>query len=148
MSFGFAVSDFVAVGQLISDVISSLKDSTGAAHQYRHLVLELEGLHKALIEVDRLDGPEELLPTINAIKATALNCRFPPREFREKTKKYDASLGVGNSAGRFKDAHMMVRWGVGKKEAVDELRMKVNAHVGCISMFVGLFQMRHSIPPY
>lgn len=141
MSFGFSIGDFLTVGSLIVEVIFSLKQTGGSVRHYQDLILELEGLRNALLQIDRLVGPDELQPTIHSIKITALKCRFFLQEFQTQARKYDRSLGLGNTAGKFKDAHMKIRWGLWKKEAVDELRVKVNAHVGSISMLLGLYRV-------
>ena len=141
MSFGFSVGDFLVVGNLIAEVISSLKHTGGAAYRYQHLILELEGLRTALLEIENLDGPDELQPTIQAIRSVALNCRFPLQEFQKSARKYDESLGSGNTRGKVKDTQMKITWALGKKDDVNELRMKVNAYVGSISMLMGLYLM-------
>ena len=143
MSFGFAVGDFLAVTKLIVEISESLKDSTGSARQFQHLLLELDNLRHALHEVDKLtaDGPPELLTTITAINVTALSCRLPLAQFLEGIRKYEASLGLGCSAGKFKDMNMRVKWALGKQKAVDELRKELCAHVGSINMLLGLYQV-------
>ncbi|KAK2748038.1 hypothetical protein FQN55_004587 [Onygenales sp. PD_40] len=131
MSFGFAVGDFITVGKLIADISSCLNDASGAAHQYQHLVLELENLQRVLREIDKLppdhddgDGDDdEPTPMLNAIKATALSCRLPLDEFR-------------------RDQRNMRRWALGKRGVVEELRRKINAHVGGVNMLLGLYQIK------
>jgi hypothetical protein len=111
-------------GTSLVEISESLKDSTGSARQFQHLLLELENLRHALQEVDKLtaNGPPELATTITAINVTALSCRVPLAEFLEGIRKYETSLGLGSSAGKVKDVNMRVRWGLGKQKEVDELR--------------------------
>jgi hypothetical protein len=141
MSFGFSVGDFIAAGKLIADILSALKDGSGSVSEYQHLMLELHGLQRVLEEVDKLEGPEELHATVNAVKATALTCKFPLTRFLEKIKKYDASLGCGNSAGRVRDTEKRIRWGLSKKEEIHRLRSEINSHVGSINLLLKLFQL-------
>ena len=99
MSFGFSVGDFVAVGNIVSEVISSLQNAGGAAQQYQQLIVELEGLAAALVDIDKLDGPVELQPTIQTMRSSALNCRFPLQEFQASIRKYDESR-LGQNDGK------------------------------------------------
>lgn len=54
MSFGFSVGDFLAAGALITDIVTCLKDSGGAASQYQELMRELDGLQMALNKIEHL----------------------------------------------------------------------------------------------
>jgi len=53
MSFSLLISDFLAVGKLIVDIISCLREVGGSKSEYCDVVLEFECLQKALIYLDR-----------------------------------------------------------------------------------------------
>lgn len=58
MSFGFSAGDFIAVGKLIADITSCLKEPGGFKTEYCDLVLELECLHKTLLHLDSLPSSQ------------------------------------------------------------------------------------------
>ena len=57
MSFGFGVSDFIAVGELIVKIINTLHDTQS---EYRELSRELEGYVKS--RVQRQQNSQTLAP--------------------------------------------------------------------------------------
>lgn len=74
MSFGFSVGDFIALGKLIVDITTCLKNVGGSKSEYRDVVLELEYLQKALAHLDRLRPQGDSLGT-DSIKYAALSWR-------------------------------------------------------------------------
>jgi hypothetical protein len=56
MSFGFLVSDFIAVGKLVVEISTSLQAIGGAKSENQELVRELQSLDTALRHLDRLDS--------------------------------------------------------------------------------------------
>ena len=115
-------------------------------HQYRRVDLELNSLKLALIEVDKFVPPPELEATAAAIKATALSCKLPLREFLESVKGYERSLGVGQTAGVIKDVERKIRWAT-KEEAVTKLRGELAGYVGSVNMLLSLYQMKSLSTP-
>lgn len=147
MSFGFSVGDFLAAASLIEQAVSALQESGGSGFQYQRLTLQLHALGKTLQEVDRLEYAEGLEPTVEAIKATALTCQLPLKEFLNSIKKYDQSLGLGRSAGIMKDVALKVKFVASKKpEAVMKLRAEITTYLGSINLLLGLYQV-FVVPP-
>ena len=142
MSFGFSVGDFLTAASLIQQAVSALRDSGGSAFQYRRLDLELYTLSRVLEQVDHLEASEGLGSTVEAIKATALTCQVPLREFLKSIRQYEKSLGVGQSAGVMKDVLYKVKFVACKKmEAVTRLRDEISAYLGGINMLIGIYQL-------
>jgi hypothetical protein len=56
MSFGFSVGDFIAVGKLIGEIISSLQTIGGAKSEYQELIREFDSLHTALRSLAQLEN--------------------------------------------------------------------------------------------
>ena len=140
MSFGFSVGDFIAVTKLIRDIISSLRDVGGAAYEYQELMLELEGLQRALLEVDRLRSSTDT-PVVNAIKCIALSCKHPLNDFLKEVEKYKAGLactGTSHSVSRTSTVIRKATWSLSKKEETQKLRTYLNAHVGSINILLGV----------
>ena len=142
MSFGFSVGDFLTAASLIKQTISALREAGGSNCQYRRLTLELYALGRTLQEVDHLEPVHDLEATVEAIKATALSCQLPLREFLESIKKYDESLALGRTAGIMKDVLYRVKWITSKKqEAAMHLQAEMAAYSGGINMLLGLYQV-------
>ena len=91
MSFGFSVGDFLAAGKLISDVISSLR--AASVSEYRELILELDGLERALYEIEHMKCNSSQEAAVNAIKVAALMCQHPLDDFAGKLRKFE---GLGS----------------------------------------------------
>ncbi|KAF4626011.1 hypothetical protein G7Y89_g12151 [Cudoniella acicularis] len=142
MSFGFSVGDFLAAASLIEQAISALRDAGGSAFQYERVALELHTLNRTLQAVDHLEAEEGLEAIVEAIKATALTCQLPLREFLESTRKYDKSLGIGQTGGIMKDVFYKVKWVASKKmEAATKLHAEITAYLGGINLLLGLYQV-------
>jgi len=88
MSFGFSVGDFITVGRLIRQVISSLRASS--ISEYQGLILELYGLQRALDQIERLKCQAGQEAAVNAVKVAALMCQHQLDDFAGKLKKFDS----------------------------------------------------------
>lgn len=147
MSFGFSVGDFFAAANLINEVVSALREAGGSGFQYQRLTLELHSLRLVLAEVDRLMPAEGLESMVEAIKATALSCQLPLRDFLQKIEGYDKSLGLGKRDGVMRDVLCKIKWAASKKmEASLQLRVEVTAYIGGINLLLGLYQVSVSQP--
>jgi len=101
MSFGLSIGDFLAVGKLIADITSSLREAGGSNSEYQELLRELESLNHALKHLDKL--PTNGLSTnLESIKYAALSCRLPLEQFLGKIKKYNKALGIWGGANPIK----------------------------------------------
>jgi hypothetical protein len=149
MFFGFSVGDFLAAACLIEQTVSALREAGGSSSQYRHLILELNALGHILQDVDRLEAVKGLEATVEAIKATALSCQLPLCEFLESIKKYDKSLGLGQSAGIMKDVLYKVKWVASKKqEAAMKLQAEMTAYLEGINFASWSLSSVRPITPY
>ena len=136
MSFGISVGDFITVGRLIQDNVSSLRASS--ISEYHELILELHGLQRALNEIEHLKCHPNQEPAISGIRVAALMCQYPLDEFASKLKKFE-SLGLGQAehASKFEKVRMWstkLRWGFCMKEEVTKVRGYLVAHVGSLNM--------------
>ena len=135
MSFGFSVGDFITVGRLVQQIVSSLKASS--ISEYHELILELHGLQRALYEIEHLKCHPSQVPAVNSIKVAALTCQYPLDEFAGKLKKFE-SLGPGKAehAVRLEKVRMWskkLRWGFCMEEEVMKLRAYLIVHVGSLN---------------
>jgi hypothetical protein len=94
MSFRFLVGDFIVVGSLIADIVSSLREAGGSKSEYQEILCELEGLEHALSYLDKLYSGDACSTSIALIKYAALSCRRPLEKFLTNIKKYDNTLSV------------------------------------------------------
>ncbi len=140
MSFGFSVGDVLAVGKLIADIASCLKDVGGSKSEYRDLVLELECLHKTLVHLDRLPSRQgSSAPTADSIKYAALSCRRPLEEFLGKLKRYEASLGpraTTATGSTWKAPIDKVRFRLGGRNEIRKMQNYLSVHIGTINMLL------------
>ena len=136
MSFGISVGDFITVGRLIQDIVSSLRATS--ISEYRELILELHGLQRALNEIEHLKCHPSQESAVNGIKVAALMCQYPLDEFASKLRKFE-SLGPGKAEHASKVEKVGIwatklRWGFCMKEEVLKVRSYLSAHVGSLNM--------------
>lgn len=138
MSFGFSVGDFLAVGQLIVNILASLREPGGAKSEYQDLIRELESLHYALQHLDKLQAKTRSSTTLDSIKYAALSCRRPLEQFLSKIQRYNRSLGVWakNDTNSFKGAVDKVRWAFGQRDEIQKLQSYINVHVATINLLL------------
>ncbi|CZR54199.1 uncharacterized protein PAC_04082 [Phialocephala subalpina] len=111
MSFGFSVGDFLAAAALIKDIVTCLGATGGAASRYQELMLELDGLQRALDKIEHLEAPPGRTEGINGLKVVALSF--------ESTK-------IGSALGK------MIKWEFTMKDDVRELRTYLQMHTGTL----------------
>ncbi|KAI1779496.1 hypothetical protein F4818DRAFT_142464 [Hypoxylon cercidicola] len=135
MSFGFSVGDFLAVGKLVTEIISSLKDSGGSRTDYRDIFRELECLRAALVHLDKLTGTGTS-QDLTAIKYAALSCRRPLEEFLGRIRKYDRSLGIQSRGSSIKVVIDKIRFPIAHKDDVQRLQAYLSVHVSTVNMLL------------
>jgi hypothetical protein len=136
MSFSFAVGDFIAVGKLISDIVTSLQSVGGARSEYQEHIREFLALQLALQHLDQLEDYRSSSDTVQLIKYTALSCRYPLQAFLDRVNLYEASLGLRDQnyiAKRFMDK---LRWTSGEKGEVLRLQRYLIIHIRKINMLL------------
>ncbi|OAK98669.1 hypothetical protein IQ06DRAFT_22129 [Phaeosphaeriaceae sp. SRC1lsM3a] len=133
MSFGFSVGDFIAVGKLAGEIISSLQTVGGAKSEYQELIRELQSLQTALRYLDRLDDTKSPSKHVQSIKCAALACTYPLESFFAKVKKYETSLGLWSRSNTAKTAKHKLRWSFGEKGEIVRLRAYLTMHIETIN---------------
>ncbi|KAL9087897.1 MAG: hypothetical protein Q9165_006459 [Trypethelium subeluteriae] len=137
MAFGFSVGDFIAVGTVIKDICSCLRDAKGAKAEYQELLRELECLQQALQHLDKLQNRGTFPSTdLDSIKYAALSCRRPLEQFLAKIWKYDKSLGIRGINSAIKSTADKLKWEFGQKEEIHKLQSYLNIHVGTINIML------------
>ena len=140
MAFGFSVGDVIAALGVVSDVISSLRDSGGAGEEYRQLIQELQMLETALTKVKQLEIDEVQLEDRIGLFAAATHCQSTLEGFIRKIQPYQPHLRLHGSTSKIKDVYMKIKWGSCKKEEVERLRTCLHGDRQTISMLLGALQ--------
>lgn len=136
MSFGFSVGDFITVGSIVADIISSLREAGGSKSEYQEILRELEGLQRALSHLDKLQSGDACHTSIDSIKYAALSCRRPLEQFLDKIKKYDNGLGVWSKSGTIRSTADKLKWAYTQKDEIKKLQIYLNVHVGTINILL------------
>ena len=136
MSFGISVGDFITVGRLIQDIVSSLRDSS--ISEYQELILELHGLQRALHEIEHLRCHPSQEPAVSGVKVAALMCQYPLDEFASNLRRFESlGLGMAEHASKLERVRIWgtkLRWGFCMKDEVMKVRAYLAAHVGSLNM--------------
>ena len=139
--FGFSVGDFVSGINLIRELIKALEDSAGSSAEYRHLIQEIYGLERALLEVKHLDLEQSQLPQHVALKQVAVQCQATIDGFLNKIRKFRPALGNGGSRSSWKDGLRKIEWALYKKDDVHKLRAQLNGHTTSINILLMTLQL-------
>ena len=133
-SFGWSAGDIVATITLVGRVVRCINGAHGATEHFQELVSELQGLSRALSEIDELTRIPDQLPEIQALKFASCSCGETLQRFYDKIQPFETSLGIASTQSKLKSVPRMVRWELLIKKDVPELRSYVVAHVGSLNL--------------
>ncbi|KAH9213111.1 hypothetical protein DL95DRAFT_507384 [Leptodontidium sp. 2 PMI_412] len=136
--FGFSIGDFIAAAGLIKKVSDALKDAGGASSDYQHVIIELEGLDRALKVVAALQPDHSNDSHVNAIRGMALSCQLPLHQFLFKIQKYEGSLGAIPSSRSIPRNARKAKWAVYVADQVQSLRAVIAAKVVSINLLLNV----------
>jgi hypothetical protein len=134
--FGFSVGDFIGAVGLISKVCKALRDSRGAAHEYQQVIVELEGLSKALVHLGSLQPSTSNAKHVNAIRGMAFACQLPLQDFLSKLNAYEASLGPASRRNPFRSVGAKTKWAISMATEVEKLRALIAGKVISIQLLL------------
>lgn len=155
-AFGFSAGDFIsAIGKatstkwklviakrsfkgLVKKVIKALKSTGGAASEYQHAIIELNGLKNVLRRLESLQPTQDNEHHINAVRGMALACQLPLREFMTKLEKYEASLGPFSKSKWYRGVPQKTKWATSFEEEVEKLRALVAAKTVSITLLLAM----------
>lgn len=143
-AFGFSVGDVLAVVNLVSTVIDSLRSASGSGSQYRDLVSELQTLKDSLIHVKHVALNETQDVGQNALLAAVAQCQQTVDEFVKKIEPYQPYLATGGSGNKAKDAWMKIKWATCKREDIETFRQKLRDRRGVIEVLLTSLQVNHA----
>ena len=137
MSFGFSVGDFIAVGKLIIQISSALRESTGASVEYQSLLLRLDSLTETLRVAEiSVRGQQLPLSATNAILQHLGQCSTHLRKFSAIIEKHRKSLSKGGSGNRIADSWRKIGWSLFTKEEIKDINGALEGEVNSISMML------------
>jgi hypothetical protein len=141
VGFGFSAGDFIAALDLVTTIVSALRESGGSSAEYQALVSQLYTLETALLRVKRLELDESQYAEVIALRQAAAQCQTTIDAFWKKIQKYQPSLREGGSGSRVKDSWRKVKWAVCKKEDVLKFKTDLMGHTESIELLLTTVQM-------
>ena len=121
MSFEFSVGDFVKIIELIVQLSDALRASGDARSRFRGLLSELFALENALLQVKRLELPQELEFRRQALHTAASQCQGCVDDFWLKVKHLQPHLQGSGTTSKMKDKWAQIRWAMCKSSDVEKL---------------------------
>lgn len=138
-AFGFSVGDFIAAIHLVRKISIALKDSGGAADEYRALHTELQQLLIVLEQLrDLPTSSASSLSHYNAVRGMAYEVQIPLKAFVLKMRTYDKRLGLSADITDWKASKRKVQFATAMKSDVREMRAAVTMKIVSTSLLLAL----------
>jgi len=125
--FGFSAGDIAMALKLIAQVAGALKETGGAASDYREALQYLEGLLLTLQHLQKLNTDCADPSLANAVRALTAAAEQPVRDFVGEMSKYGSAMGSGNSS--LKAGMRKAEWAVVAAKKADKLRGRIVAQM-------------------
>ena len=140
-----SAGDIISLCLLIKAIVKALHDSRGSSHSFQRLVVQLQALERALLEVDLLIRKHETSPELNALCVAAgqaaSNCRNTAGPFLIRLRTFQQSLRPGGTRNKVKDALRKVQWATLHEDEVDKFYAEVAAHTASLNMLLITWSM-------
>lgn len=134
--FGFSVGDIAYAIKLIITIGKAIRESGGAASEFQLLQQDLDSLQQTLETLKQIQVTGCATRHVKAVTGMALSCQVPLKEFYSKIEKYQATLGSGSSAGRFRSGGRKVQWAVLMNEEVVKIRAVITGKVVSVNLLM------------
>ncbi|KIL90057.1 hypothetical protein FAVG1_06795 [Fusarium avenaceum] len=145
--FGFSAGDFISAVKLIIDITNALKDTGGAAENYRQVLTELNLLKDILSELQKgQHGPvaeQSNNPFVKHAKTQAKLTLATLANFLALISKFDASLGHQRSTSWYRGIGRKGQWALVYAKQVDDLRLRIGTQLQALLL---LSQLQESQP--
>jgi hypothetical protein len=143
--FGFSIGDFIAGGQIITQVIKAFKEAGGASSKYASEVSFLNGLKATLDHLERFVGSTESSQSNDLpqdISKLLQDIREPWQEFKTFLDKYESSLGTSSSRSKFAKAPRTIQYTVNDISGkVEKLRSQTEQPLQAVNSLLSLHVM-------
>ena len=141
-TFG-AFGDFVALVQILSEVVQALRDVGGSSSQYLGFMHDISDFHTLLEDVSEL-RPCDIPSHIHEhLRNCVLRAAETARAFQGRITPYHASLRLGGTGRQLSDAYRKVKWNFLMRSKVKEFivqmsrsRIAILGHLMTANMFV------------
>jgi phosphoribosylformylglycinamidine (FGAM) synthase-like amidotransferase family enzyme len=135
--FGFSVGDFIAVGTLLFEIGSALRDSTGASEEYQALLLRLDSLKQIMdLAAGLLSGSQLPSLTKNAILMYIGRCYDQLKRFNPIIENHKVTFSKGGSGNRVKDFWRKLLWNLITKEEIKEIENALGGYISAVNMLL------------
>ena len=139
--FGFSAGDFIGAIGLIVKVTESLEDIGGASAEYQQVVLQLNGLERTLVHLQKLEPNEQNAEHVNSIRCMALGCLLPLKQFLDQLDKYEKSLAADAKHRHGRNSVRKAQWGVFMEKEITKMRSIISAQVLSINLLLGAHEV-------
>ena len=134
------VGDFLAVLGLVYRVVEELKRSSKAPKDYQYLLVQLELLDRALIELQHIEPTTQYeMRRLDSIRALISTCQQPLKEFLTMIEeKFEHRLGSWNSNnGSFSGLGRRIQWSMKYQDKeVRSLRERLAPNFATITLLL------------
>jgi hypothetical protein len=138
-AFGFSVGDFIAAIHLVKKISIALKDSEGAADEYRSLYTELQQLQLVLEELrDLPTSSNASLNHYNAVRGMAYQVQVPLKAFVTKMRAYYEMLGPQADVTDWRSSKRKIQYALSMKNDVKEMRAAVTMKIVSVTLLLAL----------
>ncbi|KAK2763640.1 vegetative cell wall protein gp1 [Colletotrichum kahawae] len=150
LAFG-AVGDFIAVLELIRNIVAALDDSRGSTKAYRDVVQSLETLESTLRQIEEVYRDQKLRSFLGELRTIALRnvaqIKRCLEDFNNKIEKFGPSLANSGTKSVLRDAARKVQWRFEEKD-LEKLRGELLGHTMSMNTLLELttlsvVQQRH-----
>ncbi|MCJ1378054.1 hypothetical protein MMC17_001150 [Xylographa soralifera] len=143
MSFGFAVSNFIAVVSLIDKTDRCLRDVGESASEYQKITNELSHLQIALSRPEELNQHAEAIPKVQEFNILLKDCRETLEEWLNANTKFEKRLGRGHTSSSAKELQgsalvRRVQWRFGERLQVRDTRLKLASYTRTIELLLAV----------
>jgi hypothetical protein len=136
MSFGWSAGDIVSATLLLKKVGKALKDSDGAASDYRETVAFLESLDTTLVGLDRLTTEHSGLEWEEPLVEQGKTLKSAVDSFRGKIEKYDQSLSSDSDRKKTRKIPREVQYAL--SEEIKDLKTAISRPQQVLNTFVDM----------
>jgi hypothetical protein len=144
MSFGFAISDFIAVLGLVERLCTEIRNYRQAPVHFEQLGQELGFLHQVLSRIDQIEpstGNDADVAQIERIKAIATHCRRPLTSFIDRMGMFEEFLGHHRVERSLKGVKKKLHWSMSvTKNEVGDIRAIVVSQILAINTLLNAQQ--------
>jgi len=131
--FGFSVGDIAMALKFTVQVASALKETGGAASDYREVLQYLEGLLLTLQHLQKLDTRCVDPSLANAVRALTTAAERPIRDFVNEMGKYTNAMASPSSLA---SGVRKAEWAIVAAKKAEKLRLKIVAQMEPIHLLL------------